>query len=223
MKCPIARPRAAAIVLAATALALGSVSCSGSFGMPRGGTEQGRDIFELWQTLLRCRDRRRDDRLRADRMVARPVPAEAVGRSRGARCRVPREPNARGRVRGDPVGRRDRPVLRVVPHRTGRQRARCGSRRHDPRRGVHVGVALLLPRLRGRLRSQRAGRRWTGARAAARAHHPDRAGRERRDPRVLGPGVPLQARCDPRGDADLRPDAHRDRHVPAVRAASSAD
>jgi cytochrome c oxidase subunit 2 len=61
-------------------LALAAASCSGSFGMPRGGTEQGRDIFELWQTffvtaivvaaivygliawsLLRYRRRRSDD------------------------------------------------------------------------------------------------------------------------------------------------------------------
>lgn len=33
------------------ALALSSAACSSSFGMPRGGTEQGRDIFDLWRTF----------------------------------------------------------------------------------------------------------------------------------------------------------------------------
>ena len=29
-----------------------AASCSSSFGMPRGGTEQGQDIFSLWQTFM---------------------------------------------------------------------------------------------------------------------------------------------------------------------------
>ena len=29
-----------------------ATSCSSSFGMPRGGTEQGQDIFGLWQTFM---------------------------------------------------------------------------------------------------------------------------------------------------------------------------
>jgi cytochrome c oxidase subunit 2 len=43
--------RAAALALGSV-LALGAASCSGSFGMPRGATEQGRDIFDLWQVFV---------------------------------------------------------------------------------------------------------------------------------------------------------------------------
>ncbi len=34
------------------ALALVASSCSGAFGMPRGASEQGRDIFHLWQVFI---------------------------------------------------------------------------------------------------------------------------------------------------------------------------
>jgi cytochrome c oxidase subunit 2 len=40
--------RAVAVVAAAVGLA----SCSSSFGMPRGASEQGQDIFSLWRTFM---------------------------------------------------------------------------------------------------------------------------------------------------------------------------
>jgi len=40
------------VVLIGAALALGATSCSASFGMPRGGTQQGKDIFGLWHTYF---------------------------------------------------------------------------------------------------------------------------------------------------------------------------
>jgi cytochrome c oxidase subunit II len=46
----VRRPRSLAAV--ATAALVGAVSCSGSFGMPRGATEQGRETFELWQIFF---------------------------------------------------------------------------------------------------------------------------------------------------------------------------
>jgi cytochrome c oxidase subunit 2 len=39
-------------VLIVVTLVVGTAACSGSFGMPRGASEQGRDIFDLWQTYL---------------------------------------------------------------------------------------------------------------------------------------------------------------------------
>jgi cytochrome c oxidase subunit 2 len=42
----------AARLSAAAVLALTAASCSSSFGMPRGSTEQGRDIFDLWQIFF---------------------------------------------------------------------------------------------------------------------------------------------------------------------------
>jgi cytochrome c oxidase subunit II len=43
-------PRGAATVVGA--VALGSVSCGGTFGMPRGATEQGAEIFDLWRVFF---------------------------------------------------------------------------------------------------------------------------------------------------------------------------
>jgi cytochrome c oxidase subunit II len=39
-------------IVAAVPLALGTAACSGSFGMPRGASEQGRDIFDLWRVFF---------------------------------------------------------------------------------------------------------------------------------------------------------------------------
>ncbi|MFN8234348.1 MAG: cytochrome c oxidase subunit II [Actinomycetota bacterium] len=39
-------------LVAACAIALGSAACSGSFGMPRGASQQGRDTFDLWQVFF---------------------------------------------------------------------------------------------------------------------------------------------------------------------------
>jgi cytochrome c oxidase subunit 2 len=44
--------RATARRVGAVALALVGTSCSGAFGMPRGASEQGRDIFHLWQVFI---------------------------------------------------------------------------------------------------------------------------------------------------------------------------
>jgi cytochrome c oxidase subunit II len=44
--------RRACLTVGAVALALGATACSGSFGMPRGASEQGRDIFDLWQVYV---------------------------------------------------------------------------------------------------------------------------------------------------------------------------
>lgn len=41
------------VLAAATgAVAFGATACSGSFGMPRGASEQGGDVFGLWQTFF---------------------------------------------------------------------------------------------------------------------------------------------------------------------------
>ena len=45
-------PGSAAIVGLALALALATSACSGSFGMPSGANREGREIFDLWQTMF---------------------------------------------------------------------------------------------------------------------------------------------------------------------------
>jgi cytochrome c oxidase subunit 2 len=79
------------------ALTLTVASCSSSFGMPRGSTEQGRGIFDLWQvffwagivvaalvygligwSLVRYRRRRRDDDDVLGRAFHANVPLEVV-------------------------------------------------------------------------------------------------------------------------------------------------
>ena len=87
------RRRSAALA----AIALLGASCSSSFGMPRGSTEQGEDIFGLWQvffwagigvaaivygligwSLLRYRRRRHDDESELGRQFHANVPLEIV-------------------------------------------------------------------------------------------------------------------------------------------------
>ena len=79
------------------AVVLLGASCSSSFGMPRGGTEQGEDIFGLWQvffwagigvaaivygligwSLIRYRRRRHDDETQLGRQFHANVPLEIV-------------------------------------------------------------------------------------------------------------------------------------------------
>ncbi|MDQ3210828.1 MAG: hypothetical protein M3Q20_06535, partial [Actinomycetota bacterium] len=82
--------------LAAVAFVAAS-SCSSSFGMPRGSTEQGKDIFDLWQiffwagigvaaivygligwSLLRYRRRRNEDETLLGRQFHANVPLEII-------------------------------------------------------------------------------------------------------------------------------------------------
>lgn len=82
--------------LAAVAFVAAS-SCSSSFGMPRGSTEQGKDIFDLWQiffwagigvaaivygligwSLLRYRRRRNEDETLPGRQFHANVPLEII-------------------------------------------------------------------------------------------------------------------------------------------------
>ena len=51
MTLPMPRARRAA---AAAAIVVSAASCSSSFGMPRGSSEQGREIFDLWQIFFRA-------------------------------------------------------------------------------------------------------------------------------------------------------------------------
>ncbi|MGZ8613554.1 MAG: cytochrome c oxidase subunit II, partial [Actinomycetota bacterium] len=44
--------RTATSVGALIALAVSVTSCSSSFGMPRGSTEQGEEIFDLWRIFF---------------------------------------------------------------------------------------------------------------------------------------------------------------------------
>jgi cytochrome c oxidase subunit II len=92
---PVARRAFLAAGTSAAAIALSA--CSSSFGMPRGASEQGRDIFDLWQvfmvagivvgaivygligwSLLRYRRRRSDDDEALGRQFHGHVPLEIV-------------------------------------------------------------------------------------------------------------------------------------------------
>ena len=94
MRRPVAGP---ALVAVATVAAAGLTACSSSFGMPRGASEQGRDIFNLWQvfmvaglvvgaivygligwSLVRYRRRRSDDDEALGRQFDGHVPLEIV-------------------------------------------------------------------------------------------------------------------------------------------------
>ena len=94
MRRPVAGP---ALVAVAAVAAAGLTACSSSFGMPRGASEQGRDIFNLWQvfmvaglvvgaivygligwSLVRYRRRRSDDDEALGRQFDGHVPLEIV-------------------------------------------------------------------------------------------------------------------------------------------------
>ncbi|MGZ8618695.1 MAG: cytochrome c oxidase subunit II [Actinomycetota bacterium] len=94
MRRPAAR---SAIVLVVAGATVALSACSSSFGMPRGASEQGRDIFNLWQvfmiagivvgaivygligwSLLRYRRRRSDDDEALGRQFHGHVPLEVV-------------------------------------------------------------------------------------------------------------------------------------------------
>lgn len=81
----------------ASAIVIAAASCSSSFGMPRGSTEQGEEIFRLWQvffwagivvatlvygliawSLVRYRHRRRDPESELGRQFHANVPLEIV-------------------------------------------------------------------------------------------------------------------------------------------------
>jgi cytochrome c oxidase subunit 2 len=81
----------------ASAIVIAAASCSSSFGMPRGSTEQGEEIFRLWQvffwagivvaalvygliawSLVRYRRRRRDPESELGRQFHANVPLEIV-------------------------------------------------------------------------------------------------------------------------------------------------
>lgn len=81
----------------ASAIVIAAASCSSSFGMPRGSTEQGEEIFRLWQvffwagivvaalvygliawSLVRYRRRRRDSGSELGRQFHANVPLEIV-------------------------------------------------------------------------------------------------------------------------------------------------
>jgi cytochrome c oxidase subunit 2 len=89
--------RRAARIVAIAVVALLASSCSSSFGMPSGASEQGRDIFDLWQvffwaaivvaaivygllgwSLLRYRRRRTDDADALGRQFHANIPLEIV-------------------------------------------------------------------------------------------------------------------------------------------------
>lgn len=89
--------RSAARAAEAGALLLVSTACSSSFGMPRGETEQGHQIFRLWQiytvagigvavivygligwSLIRYRRRKRDDPTAIGRQFHANIPLEII-------------------------------------------------------------------------------------------------------------------------------------------------
>ena len=49
MRRTLARP---SLVIVAAVAAVVLSACSSSFGMPRGASEQGRDIFNLWRIFM---------------------------------------------------------------------------------------------------------------------------------------------------------------------------
>ena len=218
----LARP---SLGIVATIAAVALSACSSSFGMPRGASEQGRDIFDLWQVFLIAGIVVAGDRLRADRLVAPPVPAAALGRRRGARAPVPRPRAARGRLHGHPGRDRDRAVLAVVPHRGAR-----GRTWHPTPvvtldaeafawgwRFTYEGHDVTVVSDPERRRRHRARDRAPPRRDRARSCSPPNDV----DPRVLGPRLPVQARRDPRTREPVRHHAHR-RPAPTTACARSS-
>ena len=162
------------------------------------------------------RDRGGGVRLRPDRVVAHPVPAPQARRPR-TRAAGPFDANVPLEVVYTAIPVVIVVVLFALSVRT-EDRVDAVSRRprrHPARRGLRVGVALHLRRRRahGGEPPERRGRGGPDDRAPAGANHARGAHVERRDPRVLGPGLPVQARRDPGTHDGVRPHAHRPRRV----------
>ena len=136
---------------------------------------------------------------------------------RGRRRRSGEPAQTHGNVRieaavdGDPAGHRPGAVRADDPD-AGQGGRQGHGRRQPPRHGLPLAVAGGLRR---RGRSPRRHRRpAAGGRPARRPARPRHAGLGRREPRVLRPGVPVQARRDP-GVADrVRPPGQRARGLP---------
>ena len=145
----------------------------------------------------------------ADRLDGHPLPAQA--RRRRAAAPDPRPQPRRGRLDGRPDADRHLPVLHLVAdaeHRRG-QVERTRPARPGPRRPVPVDVRLHGARREGDRRpgvlgvdAVRARRRPVPAGGQDDPLLPDE---QRRHPRVLRPGVPLQARRRPGPCQRVRP------------------
>ncbi len=208
--------RTATSVGALIGLAVSVTSCSSSFGMPRGSTEQGEEIFDLWQiffwagivvaalvygliawSLIRYRRRRREPDGELGRQFHANVPLEIVYTVIPVVIVIVLFALSFGTEdRASSVSPTPDVVLRA-------EAFSWGWRFGYPDDGR-----------RGRERAERRGGARTGDPASPRAHDPHRAHVERRDPRVLGGRLPVQARRDPRQGERVRRDADRDRHLP---------